>query len=221
MRNKSSVYLCIIFAVFFISCTVVRHDKSGVTSTQREAGDLAVSASTFDPVQYATMIWEPVVLPRIENLSIDFKVLLAGLEADEYGTSQKYGYRLLEEGNHFNFAIKGKIKILSVNTESANGTVSVDFAPFDNIPDAIMNIGPVFRGSTIRDIQNTISLNDFTNQVEFARLARELNGKVRDIVLDGIDFSQYIGSEAEMIGVFTYEGRGRTIEITPVRLSFN
>ena len=68
--------------------------------------------------------------------------------------------------------------------------------------------------------QDTISINDFLNQTEFARLARELNNKVRDLVIGEVDFSQHIGEEAEFLGVFTYSGRGNVIEVTPVRLSF-
>ncbi len=219
MRNLATIYLFIVLGVFFVSCTIVKNEDSKKKSMEAEAGDLGISASTFDPKQYADTIWEPVVLPRIESLSVEFQELLAGLESDEDGTSRKYGYRLLEEGNHYNFAVKGKVKLLSIDTSSANGVVSLDFAPFTGKTDVLMSIGPVFHGSTIRDIQNTISLNDFTNQVEFARLARELNNKVRDIVLKDIDLSQHIGSEAEIMGVFTYEGLGSTIEIIPVRLS--
>ncbi|MCL2128845.1 MAG: DUF2291 domain-containing protein [Treponema sp.] len=207
----------IIAMLVFTSCTIVKND--GSDSKQREIGDLGVRASTFDPIQYAEEIWEPVVLPRIDSLAVNFHELLDGLSSNENATSERYGYRLLEEGNHYNFAVKGTVKFLSIDTSSANGTTTLDFAPYDGQADCIMMIGPVFRSLAIRDIQNSISLNDFTNQVEFARIARELNNKVRDLVLEGIDFSQCIGSEADLIGVFTYDGPGSTIEIMPVRLS--
>jgi len=216
-QNPAGFLFFIVFVLFFASCTIVRND--GSESIQGEIGDLGVKASTFDPKQYADMIWEPVVLPRIDGLAVDFNELLDGLNSNEEAASRKYGYRLLEEGNHYNFAVKGTVKFLSIDTSSANGTVTVDFAPYDGQADCVVMIGPVFRSLAIRDIQNTISLNDFTNQVEFARLARELNSKARDQILEGVDFSQHIGQEAEIIGVFAYEGRGSSIELMPVRLS--
>ena len=219
-RNPHIVVACMVLAVIAVSCTIVRHDNAS-KEAQREIGDLSLRASTFDPVQYAEMIWEPVVLPRIESLSVDFNELMIGLNADEEGTSRRYGFRLLEEGNRFNFAVQGQVRLLSVDTSSANGLVTVDFYPFTGQADALMSIGPVFRGSAIRDIQNSFSLNDFTNQTEFARLARELNFKVRDVVLQGIDFEQLVGSQAEILGVFDYHGRDRDIEIIPVRLTIN
>ena len=218
MRMQNPVkFLLFISAFFFVSCVVVKNDRSD--SNQREIGDLGVKASNFDPAQYADMIWEPVVLPRIDGMAVDFRELIDGLRSNETATSQRYGYRLLEEGNHYNFAIKGTVRFLSIDTSSANGMAALDFAPFDGQADCLMMIGPVFRSLAIRDIQNTISLNDFTNQVEFARLARELNNKARDTALEDIDFSQHIGSEADLIGVFTYDNPGDTIEIMPVRLS--
>jgi predicted lipoprotein len=217
-------FLCLVLAVLAVSCTVVRNDAaktSGLTESEEAVFGFANKDFNFDPAQYANAICEPVVLPRIESLSVEYKELMAGLEADESGTLQKYGYRKLEEGNHFNFAVKGTVKILSIDTTSMNGVASLDFAPFDGQADCLMSIGPIFRGATIRDIQDTISINDFVNQVEFARLARELNNKVRDVVLKDIDFSHYIGAEAELLGVFTYEGRGRAFEIMPINISFN
>lgn len=208
-------------AAVLASCTVVKNGETAVKESAAidSAFALSYQDSTFDPKKYAAEIWEPVVIPRVESLSVDYHTLLEGLKSDEAGTSRDHGFRLLEEGNHFNFAVKGDVKVLSVDTSSMNGTASLDFAPFDGKEDCVLSIGPVFRGSTLRDIQNTLSLNDVGNQVEFARLARELNNIVRDNVLAGIDFKA--GAEAELLGAFTYEGPNTAIEIIPVRLSFS
>jgi predicted lipoprotein len=210
-------------AGFLLSCTIVRNDGAKAKETAGIDSAFAFSSqnSTFDPKEYADKIWEPVVVPRVESVSVDFHTLLAALQSDETAASKTYGFRLLEEGNLFNFAVKGTVKILKIDTTSMNGTASLDFAPFDGREDCLLSIGPIFRGTTLRDIQNTLSLNDVGNQVEFARLGRELNNKVRDIVLADIDFSQRIGAEAELLGAFTYTGKGSVIEIIPVRLNLS
>ena len=223
---RISIFLLFAFTVLFASCTVVRHDREASGSTASEDQRFfGFGASDFihDPQQFAEAIWEPVVIPRIEILAVDFHDLISELESDEDGASRKYGFRLLDEGNLFNFSVRGKVRILSVDTSSQSGTASIDFAPFDGNPDALMSIGPVFRNTNtaVRDIQDTISINDFRNQREFAHLARELNNLVRDTVVKDIDFSQHIGGEIELLGAFTYNGRGSTIEIVPVKISFN
>ena len=226
MRKKEIIkILFILIALLLASCKIVRHDAASQSTSSEDQRFFGFGGRDFihDPQQYAQAIWEPVVIPRIESMAVDFLELIKGLEADEDGASRRFGFRLLEEGNMFNFAIEGNVRIFSVDTTSQSGTASLDFAPFDGYPDALMSIGPVFRNTNtaVRDIQDTISINDFRNQREFAHLARELNNLVRDTVVNDIDFSQYIGREMHLLGAFTYTGRGSTVEIVPVRISFD
>ncbi|MDR2743125.1 MAG: DUF2291 domain-containing protein [Treponema sp.] len=199
-----------------IACTIVKND----TNRKGEEGNAyAFSIGTIDPKQYANDIWESMVIPRIESLAVDFEELAAGLESDEAGTSKKSGYRLSDR-NYYNFAVKGTVKLLSIDTSSASGSASLDFYPFDGKEDCRLRIGPVLQGYALRDIQSGISPNSFVNQVDWARLATELNNKVKETVLSHVDFPNMIGKEAELLGVFTYEGSGAGIAITPVRIIF-
>jgi len=227
IQTRTGTILIMALAVLFAACTIVKNEQvsstGSITAEEEKWKGLSYRDSTFNPGEYADAIWEPVVLPRIESLAVDFQELMSGLQADEDSASRKYGYRHLEEGNHFNFAVKGTARILSVDTSTSNGFVTVDFAPFDGKADCQVSIGPVISGTklAIRDIQDSIDLNDFLNQTEFARLAGALNNKVRDTVVNDIDFSQHIGGEAEILGAFTYYGKDNVIDIIPVRISFN
>jgi predicted lipoprotein len=212
--------LLFIVMAALVSCTIVKNDQNAGGSSSQNRFSFTGANARFDTKEYANEIWDTVVIPRVEGMSEDYKPLIASLELDEEAASRKYGYRLIEEGNQYNFAVKGTVKLLSIDTSSRNGTASLDFAPFDEVEDCRMSIGPVLRGSALRDIQNTLSLNDFGNQVEFARLATELNNKVKETVLEHIDFIQALGREADITGVFTYEGRGGVITIMPVQFSF-
>jgi predicted lipoprotein len=160
-----------------------------------------------------------MVIPRLESLAVDIGELAAELESDETGASRKFGYRLSDR-NFYNFAVKGTVKLLSIDTSSASGSASLDIFPFDGKEDCRLRTGPVLQGYALRDIQSDISPNSFVNQVDWARLATELNNKVKETVLANIDFSNITGKEAELLGVFTYEGIGTGITITPVRIVF-
>ena len=226
MKGQNLIFLLVVLAVLFASCTIVKneHVSSGsIAAEEEQFKGFAYRDSNFNPQEYADAIWEPVVLPRIESLAVDFHELLVELKSDENGASRKYGFRHLEEGNRFNFAVKGRVRILSVDTSSSNGFIIVDFAPFDGEADCQISVGPVISGTkmAIRDIQDTISINDFLNQTEFARLAAMFNNKVRDTVVNDIDFSQHIGEEAEILGAFTYGGPNSVIDIIPVRFLFS
>jgi predicted lipoprotein len=214
------ILVTVLMLAALVSCTIVKNDQNARGSSSRSRFSFTGANARFDTKEYAAEIWDTVVIPRIEGMSEDYKTLIASLEADEEAASRTYGYRLIEEGNHYNFAVKGTVRLLSIDTSSRNGIASLDFAPFDETEDCRMSIGPVLRGSTLRDIQNTLSLNDFGNQVEFARLATELNNKVKETVLEYVDFTQALGKEADITGVFTYEGRGSVITIMPVHINF-
>jgi predicted lipoprotein len=205
-----------ILGIALFSCTIVKNDADQKGS---EGNSYAFSIGTIDPKQYAADIWESMVIPRIESMAVDFGELAAGLESDEAGTSERSGYRLSDR-NYYNFAAKGTVRLLSIDTNSANGSASLDIYPFDGREDCRLRIGPVLQGYALRDIQRDISPNSFVNQVDWARLATELNNKVKETVLADVDFSTKAGKEAELLGVFTYEGKGAGIAITPVRMIF-
>jgi predicted lipoprotein len=215
MRIKKIIFCGFIGAVFF-SCTVVKNDTS---QKGAEGSAYGFSIGTIDPKQYANEIWDSMIIPRIETMAADFDSLEAGLEADEAKTSEEYGYRLSDR-NFYNFAVKGTVKLLSIDTSSASGSASLDVYPFDGKEDCRLRIGPVLQGYALRDIQSGISPNSFVNQVDWARLATELNNKVKETVFANVDFSSLAGKEAELLGVFTYEGKAAGITITPVRLTF-
>jgi predicted lipoprotein len=145
--------------------------------------------------------------------------LIHGLKGDEAATCEKYGYRAVKENNPFNFSLKGKVKILSVSSES-NARAEADLEPYDCVPDLVIQVGPIFKGTAIRDFLDFVKFEDFTNQVDFAKLANELNFKVRDDVVKRFDFKNedYNGDEFEIIGAATYLNGDPKLVVTPVAM---
>jgi predicted lipoprotein len=215
MRIKE-IFFCGVIGAMFFSCTIVKNDE-----TKKESGEnpYGFSIGTIDPKQYANEIWDSMIIPRVEAMAVDFNSLALDLESDEAKTSEEHGYRLSER-NSYNFAVNAAVRFLSIDTSSANGSASLDTYPFDGKEDCHLRIGPVLQGYALRDIQSDISPTSFVNQVDWARLATELNNKVKETVLANVDFSVMAGKEAELLGVFTWDGKGSVIAITPVRLVF-
>ncbi|GHT79661.1 hypothetical protein FACS1894130_09040 [Spirochaetia bacterium] len=214
MWIKEIIFYGVLLAAL-LSCTIVKNDG---TKNKDEGNPYGFSIGTIDPKQYADEIWDSMVIPRIETMAVDFYRLTGLLNADETKTSETYGYRLSDR-NSYNFAVKAAVKFLSIDTGSANGVASLDIEPFDGKEDCRLRIGPVLQGYALRDIQDEISPTDFVNQVDWARLATELNNKVKEAVLARVDFSGMVGKEAELLGVFTWDGANSVITVTPARLS--
>lgn len=195
------------------SCKIVKHSEIN----QQDGGTFGVKV--FNAKEYAATIWDEKVLPRIDGKAEELSVLIDTLKSNEKAACDKYGYRVGLEGSFYNIAVKGKIKILSVNTESRNGLAEADIEPYDGKKDITLQIGPVFRGTAIRDYLDFVSINTFENQVDFAKLGTELNLCVRDKVLNDIDFTKIIGKECSITGVFTYDKGADNIVVVPVKFA--
>jgi predicted lipoprotein len=215
MKIKEIIF-CGIFGAVFLSCTIVKNDGD---RKEGEGNPYGFSIGTIDPKQYANDIWDSMVIPRVEAMAVDFNRLAAELGSDDAKASGEYGYRLSER-NSYNFAVKGTARVLSIDTGSASGSASLDMYPFDGKEDCRLRIGPVLQGYALRDIQKDISPTNFVNQVDWARLATELNNKVKETVLIDIDFTGMTAKEVELLGVFTWEGKDSVITVTPLRLVF-
>jgi predicted lipoprotein len=109
------------------------------------------------------------------------------------------------------------VRILSVGAGS-NARAETDLEPYDGVADLVIQVGPIFKGTAIRDFLDFVKFEDFTNQVDFAKLANELNFKVRDDVVKRFDFKNddYTGVEFEIIGAATYLNGDPKLVVTPV-----
>lgn len=221
MVRKVSLVSCIFFIVFiclFSSCTVKKHDESDKVKTG-DGIEIYFGNTNFDAKLYVQEIWDDQVLPYIQSRAVPFDVLMPLLSTDATKASTQYGYRVGEEGTFYNFAVKGRVTIKAVNQESRNGLLYVEDSSDSLKQEYVLQIGPVFRGTALRDILDFVSLNDFENQVEFARLANELNFKVRDEVLIGLEYEQLIGSEIDVVAVFSFNPKNQEHVMTPVLFS--
>jgi predicted lipoprotein len=204
-----------LFVVFLaFSCTAEKIDTGKKTEVA-----FYFDNDKFDAKQYVASIWDESVLPHMTNNAADAAELIRGLKENEAAACEKYGYRAVKEKNPFNFSLKGKVKILSVGAGS-NARAEADLEPYDGAADLVIQVGPIFKGTAIRDFLDFVKFEDFTNQVDFAKLANELNFKVRDDVVNQFDFKNgdHAGEEFEIIGAATYLNGDPKLVVTPVAM---
>lgn len=79
--------------------------------------------------------------------------------------------------------LRGQGKVLKVDDSSRSAVLLLDTAPYDGRADLALQMGPVLRGTALRDALDFIRFDDFVNQLEFARVASELNQRVWNDVL--------------------------------------
>jgi predicted lipoprotein len=169
----------------------------------------------FSPAAYVDSIWQSKVLPTVQEQGVDLPTLLAALKADPEGAKQKYGHH--EGQRPYNFLVKGEGKVLAVDTTSRSRTVKVDLAPGDGQPDATVQVGPVIRGTSLRDALPFIQFNLFTNQIEYADVSNQLNDHVIKDAIGDLDVPGLQGKTLAFEGAFTLDDTGEVL-ITPVKL---
>lgn len=154
---------------------------------------------TFDPVTYARDAWTGKLRPALEKSAVDVSDLLRE-GAPRTGA----------------LAVKGAGTIERVDTSSRAGKLTVA------VPGgtAELQIGPVLRGTTIRDGSGFISFNDFQSQIEYAAAANALNAHVLNEVITPVRSALARGRRVEFLGTLAAAdiSNGAAKGIVPVRL---
>lgn len=148
-------------------CKIV-HDDQRAKNEQAGGG-------SFDAAGYVTGVWDQKVVPLFSEKSRDMGAISSAVQADLNQAGEKFGHRPSTEGSPWSFVVKGEGEVVSVNTESRAGTVVVAVPVGSETREVTLQIGPVVKGSALRDCLPFFSFQSVTNQLEFAQVARVLN----------------------------------------------
>jgi predicted lipoprotein len=154
----------------------------------------------FEPVSYVTSIWDSRVLPTADRSAIDLKSFLR----ERTSTS---GARAV--------FVKGTATVDEIDRKSRVGLARLAFTGMPHGHVADLQIGPVIRGTALRDALDFIRFTDFVNQLEFAGVASALNDHVVSSVLQTTT-DLVSGAEVSFVGAVPVSG---ALEIVPVKLA--
>ena len=179
------------------------------TATGGQAAQSA-AAKFVDP------IWTSKVLPVFEEKAQDIAKVLPEIRADPEAAGKKYGRR--EATNPYNYMVKGTGKVTEIKNESQAGTMLLE------IPDlnekVALQIGPVVRGTALRDATGVVSFNQFSNQLDYADVSKEMNGRALKTAFANLAPASLAGKTVTFFGAFTFDPRSKaTPLITPVKIA--
>ena len=159
------------------------------------------SHGPFDAAAYVDRVWDARAVPTIRSRAIPF----AAFESQK--TSRATPVSL--DG-----------VVIDVDGRSRVGVAAIDVTR-DGRPDALLRIGPVLRGTAIRDALDFIQFTDFTNQIQFAAVANALNERALTTALKGVTAASLVGHRVQVIGVAWRESTGTPglPYVVPVQLS--
>ena len=163
--------------------------------------------------------WTGRVLPHMRQTAVPIATLAAALAGDgPEGAGMRYGHREGGEGTPFSYVVRVEGTIVEANTQSRAATAGVD-TDGDGAADATLQLGPVIRGTAIRDVLPFVSFTDFENQIEFARIGKALNQEAYDTVLERLPREALVGASVTAIGAVTVRKADETLLVTPVEIT--
>ena len=114
--------------------------------------------------------------------------------------------------------IKGTGSVISLNTASRVGTVSIALLKkYDS--EIFITLGPVIKKDSIRDAVKFIQFNDFVNQLDFADVSRIIKVRVLNEIIGPLNLKEITGKKIHFEGAITFDRKDK-IYITPTNIEY-
>jgi predicted lipoprotein len=174
------------------------------------------SGSQSKGAQFAEKVWESKVLPAVQEKAQDIAKILPEIRANPASAGEKYGKR--ESTNPYNYLVKGTGKVIEVHTESQAGTLVLEIPGLED--KVALQIGPVVRGTALRDATGAAPFDQFSNQLDYADVSKEMNSRAVKAAFAGIDPAKLSGQTISFSGAFTFDPRTKgPVLVTPVKVT--
>ena len=195
-------------------CKIVPNDQRA----KADGSSANQTAEGFNAVGYVDGVWASKLVPHFDTEANELATVIAAIKANLDEAGHEYGHRAAAEGSPWSFAVKSTGKVVSVNTESRAGTLVVEI-PTDAGPQQVtLQIGPVVKGSAIRDSLPFFSFGNVTNQIEYAQVGRAFNERALKEIERPLAELKTPGATLEFKGSISLTSVPETFLITPVSL---
>lgn len=174
----------------------------------------------FDAGDNVASIWESQALPDLEEKAVDLAEFLTEANGDLKSLVDKYGKYSMGTSGEINYVVKGTGTVTEVNQEKKAGYMTVKLDGYDGSEEISIQIGSVYKGSSIRDSLDVIKFGDYTNQQDWAAVSQSINKLIDEQVVQAADPASLEGKNISFEGCFTANDNTEVL-ITPVKLEVN
>ena len=165
-------------------------------------------------------IWDSKALPELEGKAVDITRFLEESGGDLKSLVDKYGKYSMGTSGEINYVVKGTAVVEEVNQEKKAGYMVVKPEGYDGDVIVKLQIGSVYKGSSVRDSLDFIKFGDYKNQQEWAAVSQSLHDIIDTTVVKAAAPENLQGRTIEFTGTFT-ANKDDEILITPVKLTVN
>lgn len=211
MKNK--------LIVLIMAVTLVVTSMTGCMKVVKigEEGKLTGEVQ-FNAGEDVAGIWDSAAIPELTGKAVDLKSFLTEANGDLKSLAGKYGKYSMGTSGELNYTVKGTVTVTEINTEKKTGYMVVTLDGYTGPITIELQVGPVFKGTAVRDSLNIIKFENYKNQVDYAAVSQSIHSIITSTIIDKIDLSSLKGKQIEFTGCFTAD-KEDLILITPVVLN--
>ena len=190
----------------------------GVYVYEKDGATAAGGATAFDPKTYVDGIWASRVVPTVQQNAVDVTTVAAAIAKDPEAAGEQYGKRS-GTGSPYAFMVKGTGTVTGIDTDAPTGPLTVEVPGTGGAKAVTLSIatGPVIAGTALRDAVGIV-FGDFTNQIDYANVANEINSRAKTDVIAKVPVKELKGKKVTFAGAFSSLAPG-SILLVPTELS--
>jgi len=187
------------------------YEKDGQAAAAKAGGGA-------DPKAYVAENWAAKIVPTVHAKAVDVTTVAAAIAKDPAAAGKQYGHQS-GTGSPFAYLVKGEGTVTDLDTSVPTGPMTVEIDQKGGKPLKVsIATGPVIAGTAIRDAVGFIGFGDFTNQIDYAEVANQINLKAKSEVLAKVDLRSIKGRTVAFYGAFSALSPG-TMFVVPTELS--
>ncbi|MBM2614571.1 DUF2291 domain-containing protein [Actinoplanes sp. LDG1-06] len=181
-------------------------------------GQAAAESNATDPATYVNDNWTQKIVPTVHDNAKDVTEVAAAIKEDSDAAGKELG-KQAGTGSPYAFMVKGSGTVTEVDTSVPTGPVTVEVPQAGGKPLKVtIATGPVIAGTAVRDAVGFIAFGDFTNQIDYAEVANQINDRVKTDVIAKVDRDALKGKKVDFYGAFSSLTPG-TIFLVPTELA--
>ncbi|WP_353476263.1 DUF2291 domain-containing protein (plasmid) [Salipiger sp. H15] len=155
------------------------------------------------------------LLPLVHDTALPLPELRAALAGGLDAAGKAHGNRGAGAGAAWNFAVSGEGRVVEAKLDSRARTLGLD-TDGDGSSDVTLQLGPVIKGSAMRDVAPFYNFDDFRDQIEFAKLGRAINDQLAERIT--VPEGDLVGRSVTFTGVVPLKSATEPLTVTPTEI---
>jgi predicted lipoprotein len=190
-------------------CKIVFEDDTVVEVPDGPDGDDARNADRLEAT------FDTRLLPLVEERALSLEDLRAALSGGFDAAGEAHANQGAGRGAAYTFALSDEGIVVETELDTSARTADLD-VDGDGAADLRLQLGPVIRGTALRDAAPFYNFDDFRDQIEFAKLARAINDRIKPALTEIETLAP--GDRVAFTGVVPLKSATERLVLTPVAI---